>query len=96
MMILIMINFVSNNIPHFLSNLLFNHELFGSIAYKSNYTINYRLIFVISFTSIFINAQSDSFKNNFSFGSKITYTENSSLIITPWNTGNERNNSGAS
>ncbi|CAN5622479.1 hypothetical protein BH23THE1_BH23THE1_25870 [soil metagenome] len=70
--------------------------------------MNDRLIFVISFTSIFIiltimsggtlcaNAQSDSFKNNSSSGSKTAYAENSSSIITPLNTGNERNNSGTS
>ncbi|WP_458743886.1 hypothetical protein [Candidatus Nitrosocosmicus sp. T] len=70
--------------------------------------MNDRLIFVISFTSIiiilatmsawtlFANAQSDLFKNNSSSGSKITSTENGSSIITPWNTGNERNNSGVS
>lgn len=70
--------------------------------------MNDTLIFVISFTSVFIilatmpgwtlyvNAQSDSIKNNSFSGSKTTYTENSSSIITPWNTGNERNNSSAS
>ena len=70
--------------------------------------MNDRLIFVISFASIFIiletisgwtlsvNAQSDSLKNYSSSGSKTTNTENSSSIITPWNTGNEKNNSGAS
>jgi hypothetical protein len=46
--------------------------------------------------TLFANAQPDLFKNNSSSGSKITSTENGSSIITPWNTGNERNNSGAS
>ncbi|CAN5639103.1 hypothetical protein BH23THE1_BH23THE1_27090 [soil metagenome] len=70
--------------------------------------MNNRLIFVVSFTSIFIilasisgsilcvNAQSDLYRNNSSAGSNTTSIANSSSIITPWNTGNERINSDVS
>jgi hypothetical protein len=70
--------------------------------------MNVKLILITSFTLIFIilatisewtlytDAQNDSIKNNAPSGPKTTSIGNISSIITPWNTGNERNNSGAS
>lgn len=67
--------------------------------------MNNKLVFVISFLSAFIilettlevassiNAQGDAFKNT--SASEVNTTSaaaNSISIITPWNTGNERNN----
>jgi hypothetical protein len=42
------------------------------------------------------NAQGVTPKINSSLGDKITSIVNSSLIITPWNTGNDGNNANAS
>ncbi|HYF98498.1 MAG TPA: hypothetical protein VD815_00245 [Candidatus Saccharimonadales bacterium] len=66
--------------------------------------MNNKLVFVISFLSAFIilettlevtssiNAQGDAFKNTSASGVNTTSATNSISIITPWNTGNERNN----
>jgi hypothetical protein len=71
--------------------------------------MNNKLVTVISFASIFVilaatisiwtlnaNAQEETSKINSSLGTKITSIVNSSLIITPWNTGNDKNNVSAS
>lgn len=67
-----------------------------------------KLLSVISFASIFmilvttygwistVIAQGDLSTSNSSLGTKTQSIGNSSLIITPWNTGNDRNNGNAS
>lgn len=66
--------------------------------------MNNKLVFVISFLSAFIilettlevassiNAQGDAFKNTSASEVNTTSAANSISVITPWNTGNERNN----
>jgi hypothetical protein len=70
--------------------------------------VNNILIFLSSLASVFIilgttsgwvfnvNAQGEPSINSSSLGTNTTPIINSSLIITPWNTGNERNNGSAS
>ena len=43
-----------------------------------------------------VSAQGDSSTSNLSLGNKTPSLGNGSLIITPWNTGNDRNNGGVS
>ena len=55
------------------------------------------ILAITSEWTLSVNAQDDPFRNNSSTGAKITSIANNSSIITPWNTGNDRNNgSGAS
>lgn len=66
--------------------------------------MNYKLVILISFTSFFmiltiipewnmsINAQNNSFKNSSSSGVITEFEGSNSSIITPWNTGNDKNN----
>lgn len=63
--------------------------------------ISLALIFIILGAAIYnlplnANAQGETPEINTSLGDKITSIVNSSLIITPWNTGNDRNNVNAS
>ncbi len=70
--------------------------------------MNNIFVFLLSFASVFIilgttsgwvlnvNAQGEPSRNSSSLGTNTTLIINSSLIITPWNTGNERNNDSAS
>lgn len=65
-------------------------------------------VIVISFASIliilaaiselilYVNAQGNLLRNNSSLGSDTISIANRSSIITPWNTGNERNSSSVS
>ena len=43
-----------------------------------------------------VSAQGDSSTSNLSLGNKTPSIGNGSLIITPWNTGNDRNNDSVS
>ena len=71
--------------------------------------MNNKLVTVLSFASIFmiltttlfgstliVNAQHETSTINSSLETKIKSIVNSSLIITPWNTGNDKNNVNAS
>jgi hypothetical protein len=54
------------------------------------------ILATISGWTLTINAQSDPSRNNLSLGNKTPSIGNGSLIITPWNTGNDRNNGSVS
>ena len=71
--------------------------------------MNNKLVTVLSFASIsmiltttlfestlIVNAQHETSTINSSLETKIKSIVNSSLIITPWNTGNDKNNVNAS